>query len=75
MQIFIKHNRTYTLEVEKETTIDELKQKIKDKLGLIPKSYFMVCSGKLIGSGNISDYKIEKDSTIYINLRLNYKME
>jgi hypothetical protein len=72
MQIFIKHNHTYTLDVEKETTIDEVKEKIQDKLGLTPNSYFMVCSGKLINNGKIGDYHIYKDSTIHINIRLNF---
>jgi hypothetical protein len=72
MQIFLKNDRTYTLEVEKETTIDELKKKIKDKLGINHNSYFMVCSGKLIGNGKIGDYHIYTDSTIHINIRSNF---
>jgi hypothetical protein len=70
MQIFIRHDKTLTLDVEQDSDVQIIRDKIFDKLGFTKEDYYMVCAGKLIGKGKISDYHIVKDSVIHVNLRL-----
>lgn len=70
MQIFVKHDRTHTFEVNLDMTIKELKNKIQDKFGLPPEDYFLNFAGKGLYSGKLGDYLITKESTIIINLRM-----
>ena len=74
MQIFVKVppvKKTITLDVEPNLSIKTVKLLIQDKEGIPPDQQCLIFAGiELEDSGTINDYRIPKESTLYLILKI-----
>ena len=73
MQIFVKtlNGKTLTIDVAPSDSVESLKKVLSSQIGVHRDEQRLVFAGKqLEDQRTLSDYNIQKDSTVYLILRM-----
>lgn len=74
IQIFVHrlNGKLIPIDVTRSDTISSVKEKVRDKEGVPTHLQFLIFSGKCLedDSKTLADYKIGRESTVYLHLRL-----
>ncbi len=73
MQIFVRANKLFSLEVQPTTTLEELKELIQDREGYPPDIYYLIHSGRILKKGTMVEQNVMNESTIHLNFRFGVK--
>lgn len=73
MQIFVRANKLFSLEVQPTTTLEELKELIQDKEGYPPDIYYLMHSGRILKKGTLKEQNVMNESTIHLSFRFGVK--
>lgn len=69
-QIFLKENKTYTMNVSYDTEIIEIRDYILKVMGIPSENYYLSIGNRLLDDNKkISDYPINSETTIHIIIR------
>lgn len=72
IEVFLKNDKgkTSTYEVKPDETVSNFKRRVESREGVPVSQQRLVCQGRELNDGKLSDFNIEKHSTIDLALRL-----
>jgi hypothetical protein len=69
MQIFVKYLTTHTFDVSNNTTGDELKNMVSERINIPIEYLYLIYSSKIVSDKVLSDYNIKELSRLDVMLR------